>query len=432
MFWRVVAYFKPVGVPLIEGYLRWRDRIKLLQLKLTGRSTIVEIANEGSLSGTKVAIFATYPTESVASYHSRFLEGLEKAGYDIIIASHHPRARTLLADFVARGWCVMFRRPFGRDFGCYRDASRLLYARDEQRDEQIERILYINDSVVTMVSGEDEIIGFLDSPDHHFVGITDNFDRSYHVSSYMMGISGEVFRSPPVRRFWAKYRALSTRRHAISRGELGFSRCVARAGYMAHIQWPISKLKTRLEDLSVDDVSRIAESMETDFRLNRKHPLIQINEYIDEFLQSRKSQIFSVRSKLIQSIVSRITEEKSKRKEISAEGDSEIIGMTNQEQLHIFNRASRDRSIDAILNYIARGSHIHHGAALLLFIGAGVLKKDVVLRRIVEPYNIEKLLRDTQACSLAEIDEIAVEIISKGYYKSFRGRRELLLRWDFI
>jgi hypothetical protein len=88
--------------------------------------------------------------------------------------------------------------------------------------------------------------------------------------------------------------------------------------------------------------------------------------------------------------------------------------------------------IDTIVGYIFRGSHIHHGAAPLLFLGAGVLKKDVVLRRIIEPFNVEKLLLDSRACASHEVEEILLEIVARGHPKSFRGRRALMLRWDFV
>lgn len=434
MFWKLATYTKSVAVPLIEGYLRWRDRIGLAMLKLSGKSTVVDVQNADRLTSDRVVIFAAYPTEKLASFHIRFLEKWERRGYCIIIASHHPRATEILRPLAERGWCVIRRRPFGRDFGCYRDASRLLYDLQDSGQANFSRIVYINDSVITVDTAEEQIISYIDAPSRHFVGITDNYDRGYHISSYMFGISGQVFRERRVRDYWRTYGAVSTRRYAISKGEIGFSRCITKTGYIPHVQWPIAKLKSRLERLDLDRVSMIAEAMEPHFKSRHKHPLIQVNESLDEFVSSRKKLLAEDPAQKLGGLISQFVRSSGNKPQPKPVGGRhmELVDLPNDKQVAVFNRTARDRMTDTIVGYIFRGSHIHHGAAPLLFLGAGVLKKDLVLRRIIEPFNIEKLLLDSRACASHEVDEILMEIVARGHPKSFRGGRALMLRWDFI
>lgn len=426
MIWKLLRYTKPVTVPVLENYFRARDRLAMAKLRLQGFSTVVSVENADRLTSDRVIIFATHPTEGIASFHVRFLERWERRGYGIIVACHHPRAEAMLRPLAERGWCVMIRRPFGRDFGCYRDASLMLHDLQAAQGRRFSRVVYCNDSVVTMDTREEGIITFLDSPRRHFAGITDNYDRGYHISSYMFALSGEAFNNPRIHRYWQRYRALSTRRYAIGRGEIGFSRCVIRAGYLAHVQWPLAKLKTRLLALRLDEISRIAESMETHFKATTKHPLQQMRDHAAA-LSITESPSGSRWFRPGWSQRAALETERS-----DMEQDFSVPELSSEQQGEVVSRAARDRMIDSIVNYIFRGSHIHHGAAPLLFVGGGLLKKDVVLRRIIEPYNVEKVLMESGACASYEADEILLELVSRGHPKSFKGWRALLLRWDFL
>lgn len=432
MIWSLVAKAKFIAKPSIEAYLRGRDRVGLALLRVKSQGTVVGIVNADRIDGDKVVIFAAYPHESIASFHERFLEKWERRGYNIIIASHHSRAPEFLKGYVERGWCVLYRRPYGRDFGCFRDASELLYRLQAERGRAFSRIVYANDSVITLDPYEESIITHLDSPKRHFAGVTDNYDPAYHVSSYLFSVSGQVFNDVKVRKYWRKYGMLSTRGYSISRGEIGFSKTVIKSGYVAHVQWPISKLKTRLEGLSLDGISRIAESMEVHYRERNRHPLVQMANVILEFLPPSLSHWLTVKGVVSDGDSAQSpfpVEVGSLRRSIEVQP---LVDLTFAQQRDVVDRVAKEQMIDSIMQYVFRGSHIHHGAAPLLFLGAGILKKDVVLRRIVEPYNVEKILRESKACNAVEMDEAMVEILSRGHPKSFRGFRRLLLKWDFI
>lgn len=268
--------------PLLERWFRLRDRFSLAGLALTGRSTVKEVINREALDRNRAIIFVTYPSEKLAHCHARILKVFEKRGYSVLISTNHPAPERILAGHLSERWCFLIRRPFGRDFGCYKDASLLLYDVERERGKRFERVVYLNDSVLTFSKTEDAIVNYLDNSDLHCAGLTENYDRGYHLSSYALAMSSEVFHHKRVEKYWRTFRPLSTRRHAIGKGELGLSRTLKRAGYQLRAQWSLGDIKDRLLALDFQTVHMIANAMEPDFR--GKHPSLVLiyDRYISE------------------------------------------------------------------------------------------------------------------------------------------------------
>ena len=437
--WKILGYTKSVSVPTIEGYLRWRDRLALASLRVRGQSTVVETRNLDEIVEDRVVIFAAHPHEDVKPFHARFLERFARRGYKVIVVCHHPRAADMLAPFAERGWGTVRRLPFGRDFGAYSDATRELYRIGDRMGKTFSRVVYVNDSVVTMAPAEEQIVSHLDSTVSNFSGLTENYDKGFHISSYMFSVSDKVLYAPKVRKYWTRYQPLSTRRYAIARGEIGFSRLVMRCGFLPDIKWSIGRLKYLLEQMDLDRLSMIAEAMERHFVVTTKHPVIQMNDYVASFGRGVRQADSNITSpdgmvRLVEGAIAYARRKKGSGRKASSDSLdlSDLQEMTVDDQKAIANRVARDRMLDSIINHVFRGSQVHHGAAPLLFAGAGIMKKDLMLRRIVEPQNVLKLLRDSGCCEASDFDLVADELVARGHPKSFRGRRALMLKWGFI
>lgn len=453
VLWLIVRKMKPILAPIIESYFRTRDRLKLGYLKATGRSTVKAILNAEGVTSSRVVIFASYPTERLAKFHERFLTKLADQGYSIIIATNHARGKSIFGKYVNVGWCVMLRRPFGRDFGCYKDASLLLYQIQQETGRQFERVIYFNDSVITMDSREEALISYLNCDEFHCAGITENYNKGHHFGSFSMAISGEVLNDRKIVKFWKDFVCLSTRRHAIGAGELKFSKVLRRSGYLYHVQWTLAHMKDRLLEVDFTTLNSIANCMEPHF-ITKVMP--NALEVFDERLQALLGPNFLNPHSQLENGVSGWKGQPPKRGRMQSASSQmampmmagsmldvdnialatvryreQLLNLPQADQIAVSSAGAKELLVDVILRYVFRGSQIHHGAAPLLFLGAGLLKKDVVLRKIVEPYNVVKLLRESKACSLAEEEEVMTEILAKGHPSSLRGKAKLMHDWDF-
>ncbi len=406
--------------PLLERWFRLRDRVSLAGLALTGRSTVKNVINRAALDGDRAIIFVTYPSEKLASCHARILKLFEERGYSVIISTNHSAPERILADQLSERWCFLIRRPFGRDFGCYKDASLLLYDVERERGRPFNRVVYLNDSVITFSKTEQDIVDHLDNDEFHCSGLTENYDKGYHLSSYAVAMSSEVFHHKRIEKYWRTFLPISTRRHAIGKGELGLSRALKKAGYQLHVHWSLGKIKDKLLTQDFATVHAIANSMEPDFR--GKYPsLVQIyDRYISE-----------MRGPDGLSPLNEGNSRSRNSKTTMLEYREQYFGLLPDTQKSIARASAHEEMVDTISRYIFRGSQIHHGAAPLLFLGAGILKKDVVLRKIVEPFNIKKLLLESGACDGEECEEAAREVLAKGHPYSLRGKARLMHDWDF-
>ncbi len=418
---------KPIAVPILENSYKAKDRLKLALLALGGRSRIRAIANANSIAHSrKFVIFAAYPTLEVASAHVRLLTKFQKAGYAIIVCSNHPRTDELFVDAIANGWVVISRLPFGRDFGCYQDSITWLLNGLEDQGKTAERIVLLNDSILTFESAEAEIFRHLDAGGD-FSGLTENYNFGRHLGSFSIGLSQKVIYSKAFDKYWRKYRPYSTRRHAINAGEIGFSKKMIEAGFAPRVLWSLSRLKEVLNTHSFESLCAIAEAMEQHFRSAVGTPLAFIDR---ELAKSYKTDLLAV--------LPEVSKETSVPSEDQLAAPLAIVnirryllGLEDGEQKRIALSAAKSKLIDALLQHVFRGSQIHHGAALLLFVGAGILKKDVVYRRIVEPFNVRKLLTDAKVGSEQEIIDAEFELLQKDHPYSLRGWAKALYDWDF-
>ena len=419
---------KPIAVPILENSYKAKDRLRLALLALCGRSRIKAITNTDSIAHSrKFVIFAAYPALEVASAHIRLLAKFQKAGYAIIVCSNHPRTEELFADAIANGWVVISRLPFGRDFGCYQDSITWLLNELEDQGKIAERIVLLNDSILTFESAEAEIIRHLDAGGD-FAGLTENYNFGRHLGSFSIGLSQKIIYSKAFGKYWRTYKPYSTRRHAINAGEIGFSKKMIKAGFAPRVLWSLSRLKEVLNAHSFEGLCAIAEAMEQHFRSTVGTPLAFIDR---ELAKSYKTDLLTVLPQVA--------------KETDGPGEDQLaaplaivnirnylLGLEDGEQKRIAISATKSKLIDALLEHVFRGSQIHHGAALLLFVGAGILKKDVVYRRIVEPFNVRKLLIDAKVGNQDEIIEAEFELLQKNHPYSLRGWEKILYDWDFV
>lgn len=462
--WPIINRFRWLLIPTLEKWFRFVDGAKLIGGRLVGQKTVKETIRSNAIyRGKKFLIFATYPTEELLANHIRLLKKFENRGYTIIVVSNSSGAKKVLTPLLDQPWIFVFRRPFGRDFGCYKDCALMLYEH-HNKGGAIERVILLNDSVVTFEPGEDKIVDHLDNPNIHYAGITENYEFNYHVGSFMVAMSGEAFMSKRVTKFWKNYRPISTRRYSIHKGEMGLTRALKRSGYVPRVLYTLSDFKCYLESIGLLELEQIYHFMEPKFH-NQYGPFVsRLDKALDAFIRDDRnaemegcmgrtlitawpklkkiqkpleSQVMPLYLYLQSQLpdMGKHAKDFDDRKLYLLRYRDRLFNWKEESQKDLLIKRAKEEIIDSMLTFVFKGSQIHSASALLLYMGAGILKKDVVYRGHVEPYNLGLMLSQSGAsASSSEIFDVSKEVLAKGHPYSFQNNliKRMLYEWGFI
>jgi lipopolysaccharide biosynthesis protein len=192
-------------------------------------------AGERSLDGCRrIAIFAHYDRRGrIHDFVIYYLSALRAAGFEIVFVSNAPRLNheTLhrLAPFCAM---ILRRHNLGYDFGAYKDGLSALAGL-----AQLDELLLVNDSVYGPLHDLSAILARCGG-DAAIWGITDSWDRRYHLQSYFLLIRRPVLESPHFREFWARVRYVQSKRWVVRRYEVGFTQAMIQAGFRCSALYP--------------------------------------------------------------------------------------------------------------------------------------------------------------------------------------------------
>jgi len=373
-----------------NGALWLADRAALLGLTLRGLDTVRSWQNRHSILGDKFVVFATHPTSAPPACHKRLLSRFVANGYKIILASGHPDADRLLCEYYDPSWIRLVRRPFGRDFGSYRDASLTLleYAADQAID--LRRIIFLNDSFVTFESSENLIVDHLCNENSDFSGLTENFEIGYHVGSFAVALSGRAFMNPAIAKFWRSYVPISTRLHSITAGEMELTASLREAGFNPHVLHDLASMKSFLSRMDLLELRAVCRKLPQKFDAVEVDLLKAVDHFLDE----------------------------------ENEGGREA-------EMH--REDLKDRVTHAILAFVFSASPVHLGCALLVHSKGAIIKKDVVWRLAVQPWELPELVDAADGKATAdEKRSICKEIMSRGhpYTLGYWGR--IAYNWSVI
>lgn len=133
---------------------------------------------------------------------------------------------------------ILVRRNIGYDFGGWRDAIETL---DLPRPET-EEIIIANDSVFGPVRPLEAMLLRLDYEDADIWGLTESWQRRYHLQSYFVAFGPRAIRAPAFRGFWAKVIPAPSKSYVIGKYEVGLTQTMVRAGLRVAVLWPYDTL----------------------------------------------------------------------------------------------------------------------------------------------------------------------------------------------
>ena len=226
------TYYPAVGA----AALRW---------KLRPFETILSVAEgERRFAGGRFAIFLVYQPDRTPWYVRNALRALAEARINVLLVFNHPLDETRLAEFRASCFRLMIRNNAGLDIGGYRDGYLAL-----REAEGLERLLFLNDSVYFFETGLRELLERLVSSKADVTAAYENRQFHYHLQSFCLALSREMVGHEAVRRFFAGYVPINSRRWAIHRGEVGLSEALVQAARTIEVVYRLEDLETREEAL---------------------------------------------------------------------------------------------------------------------------------------------------------------------------------------
>jgi hypothetical protein len=204
------------------------------------RRDIVVDGNPASL-GENICIFSIFsPKGRILRSTLSLIKAIRKEGYGLVLVVNGQKTtREWFEGEIGSADVVINRPNLGRDFAAYQLATNLIL--DSTRTPC--RLLYCNDSVFYLDKNDPQnIFAHLIVSSDHWIGMTENYEHSYHVSSWCFQLSHDVLTSAAFIEFWKSYRPVDSRRHAIRRGEIGLSKVLLKAGYIPTIIFNTSSL----------------------------------------------------------------------------------------------------------------------------------------------------------------------------------------------
>lgn len=172
----------------------------------------------------KVVIYSLYIGENriFPQYIVANSIAFEKVGFQsIFVVTHHDSLNSReIIDQISKlvsNCGLIIRSNYGKDFGSFKVALELLTT----HSAKLESIILQNDSLIGPLYESDFFSKFIESSGD-LVGLTESFDRSYHLQSSLLLVKG----APAIRAlkdFFKKYPMENDRELIIAKGEVGLT-----------------------------------------------------------------------------------------------------------------------------------------------------------------------------------------------------------------
>ena len=190
------------------------------------------------LQAGKFVVFATYPRPDIDATMLQLLEDFHHAGAQVIVVSNQRIGDETLGALKAFSSCIIIRTNIGQDFGAYQEGYFHLTNSVDRAD--ISKLVFLNDSIYIFSDVDHHhMVDFLLDNEKAWCGVTENFEDSYHVSSFLFSVNNQAVKSAEFDCFWRTYIPYSIRLHAIKRGEFGVSNALLKEGFFPHILYSI-------------------------------------------------------------------------------------------------------------------------------------------------------------------------------------------------
>lgn len=222
------AWFRLTSALITALLIGWQPRVRQ---RLPGAISLQQ--------ARRVAVLVHWDKRSrIHDYVVNYAKCLHEAGFAVIFATS---CKKLLESEIARITphvaLSLFRANRGYDFGAYNDAIREI-----PNIGNLDCLLLTNDSVYGPLHDLRPILARCDDSADVW-GLTDSWNRIWHVQSYFMLFRSGALRSKVFMDFWRKMIFCDDKEYAIAQHEIGLSQKLARAGLRIETLFPYSRMR---------------------------------------------------------------------------------------------------------------------------------------------------------------------------------------------
>jgi len=168
------------------------------------------------------AIFLIYQKGQIPWYVKNALDSLNEANINVIIVANHELTDDQSLYLKSRSKTIIRRDNSGFDIGAFRDVTAYF----NSLNIDVDRIIYLNDSIYFFKSGLTDLFLRLIESTSDICAPFENWEIHYHVQSFCISLSGRIFRRKEFQEFWKNYLPVNSRLWAINKGEVGLSRAM--------------------------------------------------------------------------------------------------------------------------------------------------------------------------------------------------------------
>lgn len=215
-------------------------------------SGVKQVEQVSPLPSSNYCIFVYYePDGAVSGSVRRVLHELRRQNVNVLLCVNFELSDVQNKAFSGLVHSILHRNNQGFDFGSYKDGVNFL----RESGFEVDRLIFLNDSVYYISSGLREMISGLLREDD-VVGLFENWGEGYHIQSFGVSVSGYVYKSRSFVDFWNEYSPINNRIFAIEFGEKRFCRAILSVARSSEVLYTASKLRShfvRDEGASVFD-----------------------------------------------------------------------------------------------------------------------------------------------------------------------------------
>lgn len=237
-----------------------------------------------SLNETKrVAVFNHFDMHGIIhDYVEHYIREIQKAGFAVIFTSNSPKfpesSVEKLKPLVSK---IIWRANVGYDFGAFKDGIAAI-----PDSRALDMLLVTNDSMYGPLRDLSDIIAESDPAEADVWGITDCWDRQFHLQSYFLLFHPTALRSKAFQQFWKRLPYYQRKRWVVRYGEIGLTpylqrfglRCQALVPYRQTVRTLAPRIEEYLETAKVEDdpiryryLETIARAIRDGVPLNQTH-----------------------------------------------------------------------------------------------------------------------------------------------------------------
>ena len=366
--------------------------------------------------GDRFAIVVKYALFGVTEDFLQLLAALRRHDINPIVVCNGNLSDEQLDRLAIDAHRILVRRNLGRDFGAYRAATVLLQAQEFQP----RRLLYLNDSVMFVDgTGLDAMIGGLAESDYDVVGTFENHEIAHHVGSYAFSVSGKVFADPSVQRFWRDYKPYDLRPHAIKKGEIGLSKCLAKCGYRTDVIYSADKLALRLDKMALPE---LIENL-------RYVPFGPLRNYdLKTMLAGAAETGVLLKGRKVQKFAKGVTPTITEYARAAALGA--VLANDDTRRAAVADQIMRESLVNQVMGCIINGSQVHYGFGLFhRVMDSPMIKRDLLARSVLLEHDCARIL---DYMPKAQRDQIMRELLNRGRPVGLRGLRLFKIHNGFI